>query len=230
MKKLSCLIFILTLTVSSYAQFKSAVGNINGSFSGGGIIETDINKTIEGSVFFSEAWQVGGITAIDKFSLKNQFLKYNIQAQTVLIKVDDKRVKIAKARFIDNFQVTDNDGFTRNFVNAKKYKLDGRHLVGFVEALHQGDFDLVYRYTVSLKQADARPVYGVNTGEDAEFVTAIQLYSAKGGVLTEIKSKKDLLNLFGDKASEMKAYSKKNKIKIRDYQSMANAINHYKGA
>ena len=102
-------------------------------------------------------------------------------------------------------------------------------LEGFVEILHKGDFDLVYKYSVNLKPAAPVDSYGSGGASDTpEYTKQIDVfYSKDGKTLEPLKGKKELLALFGDKSSKMKAYTKENKVKLREFDSMQAMIAYY---
>lgn len=222
-------ILSLLLIVFSFAtNAQIATGQLGKNFGAGSVVQSN-SPEIQGSYYYSDDWMTGNVRSIDQKLFENLTFKYNLKDQSLIIKLENDQVKIVKNRFINDFEFTDKFGKVHQFGRANTYNFKGRSLGGFVEIIHQGDFDLVYRHTSKFKPAEARPNYG-STNPDPEYIKQVDLLSATDGKeLTAVRNKKELLTLFNDKASEMKKYFKENKVKLRNFESMVNTVEHYKG-
>lgn len=223
---LSCLLIAFTFQVNAQGGF--AAGQVSKSFGTGGVIKMN-EITPKGSVYYSDDWLKGNVRSIDQVLIENLTFRYNIKDQSLVIKLDDDQVKIVKNRYINDFQFTDQDGKLHEFKRANTYKLKGRSMGGFVEVIHEGKFDLLYRYSSKYKPAENRPNYGSNDSSPAYIKQVDLLATSENNNLTAVKNKKELLSLFNDKAAEMKRYFKDNKVKLRDFDSLKETVKHYKG-
>lgn len=210
-----------------HIQAQSIVADHFGNFNTGGVIQFS-EITFEGSIYFADSWLAGNVTAANKAHFKDLQLRYNLKDQTVLVKIDEEKLKIVDANEIARFQITDAEGTTHEFVNANKYKIKGTPVKGFIEYLMKGDLELAYKYNVKLKPAEKTTTYGTGGSAVPGYTLNVMLFaSTDGKTLIPVKSKKDLLALFGDKSSQMKAYTKKNKVKLRDHDAMTALVEYY---
>lgn len=232
MKQLVICLFLLSITIASYAQRRIPANAINPSmgFGGttGGILELeDATRAPQGTLYYSKKWLLGTVQSTDKYTIKNSYYRYNLKTQSLIIKMDDDNVRYVPNRYISIFEFKDEQGQLHRFENAKGYTLDGVPIVGFVEFLHKDGFEIIYRHHIRVRPADNSP-YGLGPKEP-EYLTEIDAFVAnEKKELTPIKRKKDLYPFLGDKLESMKVYFRKNRVIWRKYDSMNKMLNYYK--
>jgi len=232
MKRTLLILFCFFIVqISGKAQTLDTGGASSDKFKGGvsgWIIDAKkVNK--EGSIYYAEDWLSGSLVSKDNQKFEGIKFKYNLKNQTIIVQLDENQVKVVKPETIQEFEFTDEAGNLRTFENTDKYELEDIDTKGFVEVLHKGDFNLIYRHSILVKTSDSLGYGTVNSNAETKYLKKIDLLcSSEDKGFTKINNRKSILAFFGDKENLMNAYMKKNKVKLKEYNSISGLLTYYK--
>ncbi|MEQ8425614.1 MAG: hypothetical protein RIA63_12945 [Cyclobacteriaceae bacterium] len=182
---------------------------------------------VKGDYYLDSRWNKGAILAyeVDKV-IEGYLVKYDINGNSIEIKAS----KIHRLISVDRVQsIVWYDSLTsapHAFVNAKEFKENGVPLTGLIEVVSDGKIPLMKRTTLYVKKPNYVVAMDVGS-KDTEIMKLEKFYYAKGKDLFEVKKKKDLLVLFGDKGPEMDEFIKRNAINLRQEAGLKILFSHY---
>jgi len=233
--KIKFILFIssLTLTLSGYSQVNESAHNkmvniaiMNEQFlEQYGISEADI-KNIEGSPYYKDNFQIGGIYNAEGVVVSGIPMRYNIFADEIEMRPssnpDDTTIKsLVKSTDIFAKIGTDNFIYILNTNSGDKS--------GYFSVLLDGTyFDLYKKSTVNyIKKKFAETNY--QKDQPAKFIKKEVFYLVDNkGVFYELPSKrKSFISLFKQKSKELESYIKDNKLNITKESDMIKIVSYY---
>ncbi|MBK7805314.1 MAG: hypothetical protein IPJ51_03290 [Saprospiraceae bacterium] len=165
-----------------------------------------------GSVYVLDEWHSievmlkDGIAKIDK-------AKLNLQTSNidVLYKDEEKEILFKDYDYV-NYS---NKGIINKYIPAPKYKSEGQALSGFVEILGEGQEKvLINHYNYVRKANSDAKIIGGET--DDKLIKKTDIYILKNKKLFEVKKKKDVLEYYKSRSSEVENYIKKEKLDVKN--------------
>lgn len=133
------MIFLISINVMGQSQIDIIDKSVN---PGETLTEIPMEPlATKGHYFLNDEWLVGNILLKNNQSIKNRFIKYDIENKHLEIKVDNE-VKVLEIDRVKDFEMYDN-GFIKKFTNSYSYKLaDNSRLIGVFEVLAEGKIKL----------------------------------------------------------------------------------------
>ncbi len=219
-KRAFILLVCFAVTSLGYAQLQTTVNANNNNLGalatygpdGANIGATSLvlNPTIpiEGSVYLFDTWRNNGVFLTNKDKqLLIRNLNFNIDLGTF-------ESQIAK----DTIFTFTFDNIKRVFVNSREFKAIFKPSTGLYtvyEVIYEGeDFAILKKYRITIKKgAENNPMVNRKT----KFITMDEYFLEQGEQLSKFRlKKKTVLKLSGDRASEMQAYAKENKLSFKN--------------
>jgi hypothetical protein len=174
----------------------------------------------KGDYYLNPHWQDGFITLKTGQTFQKYPLKYDIENDMLEIKASNE-VKILRGERVASFTWLETDRQQETqYINSHEYKLEGTPLIGFFELVVDGQVQLLCKTIAVVK--DPTYVEGFDVGKRYSEITKKEVYylSDESKVLTEIKSKKDVLEFMGDEGG-VKQYMKAQKLGVSDKEDLA---------
>jgi hypothetical protein len=159
---------------------------------------------ITGNVYLSEEWKSASIrvksNSREFTNVKSRLNLYTNQIEVALKDV----VRVIDGAKVESFNWGDSEMV---FVNAGSYKFKNETLTGFMQILSEGSIPLLKQTHVIIKRPDYNVQLNVGS-KSTRIVKEEMFYYAQGSDLFNAKSltKKKLLSLFSDSASEIESY------------------------
>ncbi len=165
-----------------------------------------------GSVYVLDDWHTievmlkDGIARIDK-------AKLNLQTSNidVLYKDEEKEILYKDYDYV-NYS---NKGIINKYIPAPKYKSEGIALSGFVEILGEGEEKvLINHYNYVRKANSDAKIIGGET--DDKLIKKTDVYILKNKKLFEVRKKKNVIEYYKSRSSEVENYIKKEKLDVKN--------------
>ncbi len=187
------------------------------------------NKTgvVNGTTYLDTKWNVADITFFDSGKLLESIpVKYDLKEHRLEL-FASKEVRMVEVKKIKSLVWRDSlTHLPKYFINGNEYNEDGAPLTGLLEVLEDGKLPLLKRNFVSIRRPDF--VAEMGTGNiDTEISKSATYYYAVGPVVTEITSRKTLLQAFGSDAPAVKKFMNTNNSSIRNEQDLIRVFRYY---
>jgi hypothetical protein len=174
-----------------------------------------------GTPYLDKEFKPGEITAKDGAIVSDLHLRYNAcNDELEFQKGEDQFV-------VDPKEMVNRAEFGGKVFVYWKYDADGKSQGGFFELLTEGKATLLIKYTVKFFQKEVAKPF--EDPKPARFDAPVKEYYLAFGVTPAklVINKKKFLEFFGDQKSEMEEFISKNKLSIKDDESMKKIIAHY---
>jgi hypothetical protein len=180
-----------------------------------------------GDTYADSKWNLGSLMIADKnTAIEGYFMKYDVKSQTVEIQ-SPAGIRVLEVKRIAHMVWL--DSLTKEphyFVNASKYKENGTPLVGLMEVVVDGQRTLFKRTVINTKSPTYVPAMDVGS-RDMEYYKKAEFYYNDGENIYEIKSKKKLIESFGDLGPEMEKYMKANRLDAKSAADLSKIFAFY---
>jgi hypothetical protein len=180
-----------------------------------------------GDTYMDSKWNLGSLMIAGKNTpIEGYLMKYDIKSQTVEIQAPSG-IRVLEVKRIT--QLVWLDSITKQahyFVNAARYREDDTPLVGLLEVVVDGQRSLFKRTVVNTKSPTYVPAMDVGS-RDMEYYKKSEFYYNNGDNVFEIKSKKKLIESFGDLGPEMEKYMKANKLDAKSAGDLIRVFTFY---
>lgn len=182
---------------------------------------------ILGDYYLDPKWNPASILMFDSEKVIEGYpVKYDVEGDAIEVLVG-KQIKLIKGSLVESMVWYDSiTGLPRAFVNAKGYTENGKGLSGLLEVLVDGNIPLIKKTTIWVKRPDYVVAFDVGS-KDTKINKRETFYYAKGKELYGIKSKKQLISLFGDKGEEIGSFIKVNHLNIKEQRALEHIFAHY---
>ena len=215
------LLAVIVLSVSS-VKAQVMIGGIQEYLDYSNINSSDgINNPyseFKGSPFMVEDFQEGQIKLNDGKIYEGK-LRYDVYADQIEFIISDGKIYAVKNLETVKAVTIGSSGFLSLSKEA------GNSLDGIYEVLVEGDYLLIEKHLVELK--DAKPAQPYIEAKPATFFTKKSKYLILNmdGEFVEIKDKKDLLTMKTKKSDELENYVKKHKVKTSQKKDLIDFTN-----
>lgn len=195
--------------------------------------QSNASREAVGSHYLYEKWAPGRlfIRRGDTIStFKSAFTRYNVKEQQV--EIGSAQDSKSSAGFFDDsilmkFElVNPKTNKTLSFQRTRNLNLPS-NIHGFVEVLYHDKDVLFCKKTFTLVKTSTQNVIGGDSEED-QLVKKKRYYLSINGKTSRLKkSKRFILGQMGDKASKVKAFAKKNKLRYRRDNDLVKILQYY---
>lgn len=169
-----------------------------------GKLWSNLYTNVKGDQFlFSKSYLPGSLTISGK-TYKNLNINFDIYNDEVTIPKNDGTILQLNKEMVDSFTLV-YEFKTYSFRNTQADSLPG--IKGFVNILYNGKSALYVKYK---KELD---ILAVDDKYDLFFQTH-KIYLVKGSTVVQVSNKSDLLKSFPEEKASLKAFMKKNGVKI----------------
>ncbi|HMJ68937.1 MAG TPA: hypothetical protein VK508_08580 [Cyclobacteriaceae bacterium] len=182
---------------------------------------------VVGDTYMDSKWNIGSLIVSDKNSaIEGYLMKYDIRDQTIEIKTP-AGVRVLDVKRVQHMVWL--DSLTKEphyYVNCFKYKMDGAPLVGLMEVMVDGKRSLFKRTVVNTKSPTYVPAMDVGS-RDMEFYKKSDFYYNDGANVFEIKSKRKLIESFGDLGPDVEKFMKSNRLDAKSAGDLTRVFEFY---
>lgn len=241
MKKFSIILIFLNFNLLSFCWGQSVMpaqmkirNSLEGMFDADGLGRSDMFQGVDiepgrvlGDYYLDSKWNVASVLLYGSGKVVDGYaVKYDVEGNAVEVKVGNQ-IKLIKVDRIESLIWYDSiTKLPRAFVNAKNYTEEGVALSGLLEVLVDGNIPLIKKTTIWVKRPDYVLAFDVGN-KDTQINKREVFYYAKGQELFEIKKKKQLIELFGDKGEEVNRFIKINQLNVKEQRGLEYAFSHY---
>jgi len=184
---------------------------------------TDRVNKATGSVYLNDDWISGTLYTASGHVLQDAQLKYDIKNDVMEVNTPDG-IKTLQGRYIKQFELQEPSQKALYVSGSENDVAAGNH-TAFYKVLASGnDVKLLSRTELYLQKSNYSPQFDVGSKND-KLVKKEKLYLIKDNKLTELE--KDSYSLFADKADEVKAYAKRNKLKLQKKEDAIKLLTYY---
>jgi hypothetical protein len=177
---------------------------------------------IKGTPFLFDDWVSGMVTLGNGETFKNVPLKYNVFDEKLYFKNPKNDELLEFVQPVKSFKFNESIGagvFSKGFPVIDKFNSET-----FYNVLFDGKVKLLNKkYKTVL---EVRPYNSATT--EKSFVDRNEYFMVKGTEIKRIKnSKKDFLDIFSDKSTQIDAFIKKEKINFKNNDDLIKVFNYY---
>jgi hypothetical protein len=226
MKSLILFLGMISFSLNSWAQWAiptqmRAENTLDRLSDKGGLSSSDLLYGIPitpgnviGDMYLDKKWNAATILLYQSETMIEGYpVKYDIKSDVLEIK-SKSGIKILGGEKIKNMVWVDSlTTQPHYFVNAAEFKKDGVPSRGLLEVIVDGDLPLLKKTEIYVKQPTYNAALDAGSKDTKIFQKEIFLYSSDKN-LQVIKNKKNVLEASGDRASEVEAFIKANKINV----------------
>lgn len=246
MIRLSCLIvfpIFLGLIMPALAQTEALNKTIRATniqhtlttrpdFQGGNMIYgiPDAPKQLLGNYYLDPKWNKSTLMLYkDEKILNDQWVRYNIASNQfeVYTPKDDRVTTIPGLRVQNLVWIDSVHKVPRYFINGMDLKENGTPISGFYEVLVDGQIPLVKRTIASVKKSNYNTALMLGNKDDEIKKRDSYYYIVDDKVVEVPRKKKQFLNLFDDKSSEVENFIGQNKLNLKDVQGLYMVFSYY---
>lgn len=187
-------------------------------------------KKLEGNFYLDNKWNVASILLYREQTVLEGFrVRYNINSNMFeLMEPEKNLVTTMPGLRIQNIVWMDSAyKVPRYFVNGMDFKEDGVPISGFFEVLIEGDLPLMRRTKAIFKESNYNTALMVGNRND-QIIKRNVYYYLKGKDLIEVpKKRKELYQIFGEKAAEIEAFVEENEMDLKKNGSIFQVFTYY---
>ena len=236
MKTIRQSLFLLVISVSSYAQWaippQMRAANTLDNLAQNGLNQSDLlfglpmePGKLVGDSYITKVWNVATIMLADSEKIIEGYpVRYDIKAAVLEIK-SKNGIKVLNSKSIKSMVWLDSLQLPHYFVNAESFKEDGVQQSGLVEILVDGEVTLLTKFSVEI----IKPNYNIAMGsgsKDTKIIPRSTFYSAQGGELTRIKSKNDVLKVSGTHSAAISKLISDRGLKVKNQYDLIDIFTH----
>lgn len=226
MKTIRLSLFLLAVSVSSYAQWaippQMRAANTLDNIAQNGLNQSDLlyglpmePGVIVGNTYITKTWNIATIMLTDSEKIIEGYpVRYDIK--TALLEIKSKNgIKVLNSKSIKSLVWLDSLQLPHYFINAGSFKEEGISQSGLVEILVDGEIILLNKFSVDI----IKPNYSVAMGsgsKDTKIIPRSTFYCAKAGELTRIKSKSDVLKVSGSHSTAISKLISDKGLKVKN--------------
>lgn len=193
------------------------LGNNRAAFGSASIIRNS-RTTIDGTVYLYDEWSNNATVSSEETSVRLDNINFNAQRNAFQSKIGKDSL------------------FTFNFRNLKEVHIEDRTFKNIFSPIHKKnrvfeviaenkDFSIYKDYRIEIKEGNPNPQRG---SSNDKFLIRDDYYLKKGEKFTKFQLKKSkLLKVMGNKADDVEAYIKSNKLKVKNLEDLSKIMTYY---
>jgi len=172
----------------------------------------------EGSPFLNEEFGEATVISSENEVFEKVPLRYNVYSDLFEVELEEGVYNLKRGGMAARVKLDDRD-FVFTF-----YDYQSTEREGYLEVLIEGYYSLYKKYQIVFQEAEEAKPY--QEAKPAAFQERAPLFYISSGENKPVfvKTKKNLLDIAGDKEQELKAFIKDSKLKIRDEADMVKAV------
>jgi len=176
---------------------------------------------IQGTPYLNENFEAGKITTPEDSVFANIELRYNAFTDDLEFKQGENVFNIAYKTIVKKAE------FGGEIFSCRSYDVDGNIRDGFFKILTEGRATLMAKYKILfLERVEAQAFSDYQPARfdvvRMEYFMAVDRNPAK-----LIPNKKGLVKMFGEKSNEMETYISKNKLSVKEGDSLIKIVMHF---
>lgn len=181
----------------------------------------------QGSYYLFDHWSPGTITMSNGERVSDIFLKYSFEKRSLEIKTDTAYLSMDVSD-TDQFSIYDDEQREfRNFVAARRYRLDDTPLTGALELLYQGKVELVAKVAPKLIEANYKgALSGGSTNNKIVKKKEYFVVTADNSLIALPTKKKQAIRVLQQLDPEIEQYLKKEKLKLKQEEDLITLAEH----
>jgi len=218
-----CLLVSMTLNISAQTILKSIMSDFqNKTLTDGVFLEYNMKLSdIQGSPYLDDQFSPGTVVSTDGSVYNDLPLRYNGYSDDLEFKKGNKTYNIQPKTRVKRAE------FGGKIFSCLPFEDAGKTNNGYFEIKVEGKASFLIRYSVKFFEKEqvkpfADPKPARFEGKEKSYYVTID-----GNVAKQILNKKGLIGLFGQKKDEMESYISKNKLSIREDESLSKIISYY---
>ncbi len=223
----SCLFLVLSLLYSDWLVGQITVKGKDANFINYANLSLESTRIYDqdiyqGDVYLNDDWKSAEFTLPDESSVKVDSVKVNLLRSHVEIYRLGEHLQLYGSMF-DSFQFDEKVDMPVVYKSKHYYFDDGERLPGLIKTINVGEYSVLVSYKPEVRNiSQENPLMLGEMKKDLVRVTKLR-FIEKDGLLTRIKSKKDLLRFFGSKKT-IKNYISKNKLSHKEEEDIAKVL------
>ena len=222
--------FLLVILASSniYSQsheIGAGLQNLtsDSAYTSGTWINNINNSSTDGSVYLFENWKTyASIVTNEGKRFKIVDLNYDTKADQFVVKISTDSIYMFDKKFVEEAVINN-----REF---KKYVDPESNTFKYYEVLSNGtDFALLRQDMKILREGDLNPL--TQTKRPDKYLNKYKYFvvdNANTQIREIVLSKKNILNLFGEKSEDVKQYMSKNKLSVKSEKDLKRIFYYYR--
>jgi len=233
-------VLLVLIALPAYAWCQALPNNIRAQFTMDRLMSNGISTRsndlvglaappgrVLGDTYLDSKWNVGSVLIKGKENMIEGYpMKYDIKAQNVEIKTT-LGVRLLDVKNVGHmFWVDSLTQQPHYFVNAANYKFNGVPMIGLMEVLADGKVSLLRKSIIAVKQPTYNAALDVGT-RDTKILKKAVFYYNQGDAVVEVKSKKKLLESFGEYGDEVAAHMKLNRLDTKSARDLTEIFTFY---
>ncbi len=176
------------------------------------------NQQLIGIPYLYEKWSRADVS-FKKEVVKFDNVKIDLLKNHLEIKINGQE-KILDKTFFSSFSIANPEtGELVLFVNAEDYSSNGDKLVGFLQKLEIGEYEILTHNTARLASSGRSSISSTG-GDTQRVVKKKKMYISKDGKAYKIKRKKDVYKVFSKNKKRLKKYMKDNKTNVKKEEDL----------
>lgn len=217
------LLFVLTSSLNAQTMLNGLMDSYRfKKMTDGGNILNDLKMSdIEGTPYLDEKFSNGKIITQEGTTYDGIPLRYNAYSDDLEFQKGEDTYNIDPKTIIRRAE------FGGAIFGCMKYDFFGKIQNGLFEILTEGKATLLVKFTIKFLEKDK--VQAFADPKPARFDTPKKEYymTIDGAPAKLITNKKSLLELFGNRKDEMESYISKNKLSVREDDSLKKIVVHF---
>ncbi|HZK94947.1 MAG TPA: hypothetical protein VFC67_12135 [Prolixibacteraceae bacterium] len=217
------LLFVLTNSLNAQTMLNGLMDNYRfKKMSDGGNILNDLKMSdIQGTPYLEEEFSNGKIITSEGTTYDGIPLRYNAYSDDLEFQKGEDTYNIDPKIIIRRAE------FGGAVFGCMKYDFFGKIQNGLFEILTEGKATLLVKFTIKFLEKDK--VQAFADPKPARFDAPKKEYymTIDGAPAKLITNKKSLLELFGNRKDEMESYISKNKLSVREDDSLKKIVVHF---
>ena len=191
---------------------------LDGSYAGNNLKTSDI----QGTPYLNDKFEPGKIVTPEDSVFGNIELRYNAFTDNLEFKKGENIFNIASKNIVKKAE------FGGKMFGCRSYEANGGNILyGFFEILTEGKTTLLARYKIKFMEKEVAKPYSDAKPARFEDMEKQYFFMSEGNPAKLIPNKKRLLKIFGTKSDEMETYISRNKLSVKEDDSLIKIINHF---
>ncbi len=173
-------------------------------------------KEVKGNVYLYEQWLMGDIQYVNNAKILSKFIRYNIQLNSVEIRLEDEKMGSSEGRHIASFEIV--NGLTQEkekFINASKFDFENTKLIGFMKEVYPGTFSLYSKTEVKLVQGNYVAALDMGEEDDTFSKKTVYYISNNNQLIGVTSNKKRFAEKFPEMENEILNYIKEQNLSLK---------------
>lgn len=179
----------------------------------------------KGDVYLNSEWAIADIKIYNQDNeLKQLPIKIDLKSNEIEINAQNN-IKILSGNQVEQLRITSGStGTFDNYVNGKKYKLNGTPINGFIKIIDSAKWQLLIKPQLKLVQANY--VAALDAGDRSDRWVKEEIYFfAKDSNLYRVQtSSKKFSQQFNEDAVKIQMFIKDNKINLKDQKDLQSLL------